>query len=111
MQRDEATENTALLRRRAYIVWGCIVGIVGSTVLLPYMPWRRATDPILQCDLAIQATLKAPSTYERIVVSGGAPTFYVTYEAQNSFGVPLRSSGVCEVAHNTAIWRQDEIPF
>lgn len=53
------------------------------------------------CDKAIQATLKAPSTYKRIdssPIEGEYQTTYIiSYDAQNSFGVPLRGKGSCEV--------------
>ena len=47
------------------------------------------------CDEAIQATLKAPSTYKRIAAKGSGIVFAISYDAENSFGVPLRSEGNC----------------
>lgn len=52
-----------------------------------------------KCDDAIKDTLKAPATYKRIDFTGAyqkeSPSYYITYDAENSFGVPLRSSITC----------------
>ena len=51
------------------------------------------------CDEAIKGGLKAPATYKRISYSQGDvnedTVLYVTYDAQNSFGVPLRQEAGC----------------
>lgn len=64
------------------------------------------------CDEAIKATLKAPATYK----SAEGPDTYVTqtelyriaYDAENSFGVPLRSRGFCRIndGRTAAIWTE-----
>ena len=51
-----------------------------------------------RCDEAIKQQLKAPSTYKRISgrpEMGSDYIFDITYEAQNSFGVPIQSHGEC----------------
>jgi hypothetical protein len=63
------------------------------------------------CDEAIKATLKAPATYRRVMdndldsFSIGETSFIITYDAQNSFGVPLRGKGSCMIdASGKATW-------
>lgn len=61
------------------------------------------------CDEAIMADLKAPSTYERVSGSvdyGQQTMFSITYDAENSFGVPIRSDAKCSVSTdgNSATW-------
>ena len=53
------------------------------------------------CDDEIKAQLKAPSTYKRISADKsqtyGGTIVTVEYEAQNSFGVPLREKHSCSI--------------
>lgn len=61
------------------------------------------------CDEAIKNQLKAPATYNRINSPGYYSTIYdITYDAQNAFGVPLRSHGWCEFdkSHEHATWTE-----
>ncbi len=60
------------------------------------------------CEDAIKEHLKAPATYERIDYTDYRQSLRITYEAQNSFGVPLRSSGYCRIDEvtGTATWIQ-----
>lgn len=87
------------------------VGLWASTYSSPLEKHLAA------CDAAIQSTLKAPATYKRLespnsFTSGGPHMYQLTYEAQNLFGVPLRSSGYCTVDGTTglATWLQSQIP-
>lgn len=53
------------------------------------------------CDQAIRADLKAPATYDRVSGSqdyGQTTMFSITYDAENSFGVPIRSSARCSIS-------------
>jgi hypothetical protein len=52
------------------------------------------------CEIFIKDQLKAPATYRRISSSlsrgeDGIYVVFVTYDAQNAFGVPLRSHQTC----------------
>lgn len=53
------------------------------------------------CDAEIQRGLKAPATYKRVDVFGGSkekPEYLISYDAENSFGVPLRAWATCHVS-------------
>ncbi len=50
-----------------------------------------------KCETELKSLLKAPSTYRRIDYYGGGSIISIKYEAMNSFGVPLRSSGYCNI--------------
>jgi hypothetical protein len=62
-----------------------------------------------QCDEAIKAQLKAPATYRRISGDGSYGIFNITYDAENSFGVPIRSKGMCFVNDGKASWLEDSL--
>ncbi|ALJ14227.1 hypothetical protein [Sphingopyxis macrogoltabida] len=64
------------------------------------------------CEDAIKATLKAPSTYVRIEASGGhdGMSHRIEYDAQNSFGVPIRSYGYCSIEDNGGRAKWTEFP-
>lgn len=53
------------------------------------------------CEDAIMKTLKAPATYKRVegpeTYAVSDDMFRITYDAQNGFGVPLRSTGSCMI--------------
>lgn len=86
------------------------VGAVGLALLTAVglfvaTHWEAWTD-LRRCDAAIQAQLKAPSTYKRI-----SPTWWdanyvskIEYDAENSFGVPLRAHGICITGKSSASW-------
>lgn len=65
---------------------------------------------IALCEDAIRATLKAPSTYQRIDASDRDPPYRIVYDAQNSFGVPLRGAGYCSVTNDVASWLESSDP-
>lgn len=55
-------------------------------------------DDLALCDDAIKTTLKAPATYVRVEAPSDRRSSYrIVYDAQNSFGAPLRSNGFCTI--------------
>ena len=73
--------------------------------------WLLTWKPGLSaCEDAIKETLKAPATYQRVKVEGSSPLYTITYDAENSFGVPLRGSGFCNVNGAQASWFEDYHP-
>lgn len=96
-------------RTIAFVLGGSVLAIVVLFAVLYYSSAPYQT--LLKCDEAIQSQLKAPSTYERIDSMNWAAdannSFQITYDAQNSFGVPLRGKGVCTVSANgQADWEE-----
>lgn len=93
--------NTAL-------VLGVIVPIVGIALGAFYFSPERLA--LKKCDAAIQATLKAPSTFHRVSYDGygvdGDYSFKISYDAANGFGVPIRGTGACRAdkSSSTAMW-------
>lgn len=83
--------------------------LIGALVWVAKAPERAGYQ---MCDEAIMATLKAPATYRRIdgpdTFATGDDMFRITYDAQNSFGVPLRSKGFCTITDDgkSADWVQ-----
>lgn len=73
-----------------------IVPCLAAGIFWYFSPMQRAAR---MCDEAVQSELKAPSTYRRISIDsdtlGDPPSLRLTYEAANSFGVPIRSDGYC----------------
>lgn len=63
---------------------------------------------LAQCDEAIKATLRSPSTYKRVLAEGENPRIRITYDAVNAFNAPVRGKGVCLLNGNTAIWSEDD---
>lgn len=49
------------------------------------------------CEDEIKSNLKAPSTYKRISVNNMESLISIEYDADNSFGVPLRKKGMCRI--------------
>ena len=58
------------------------------------------------CHEAIQDTLKAPSTYKLISSKRAGNMYQIEYDAENSFGVPLRGQGYCMVEGDNATWAE-----
>lgn len=61
------------------------------------------------CGDAIKRTLKAPATYKLVSAKGIGPKPYsyleIEYDADNSFGVPLRAKGNCLISSpGHAVW-------
>ena len=80
------------------------VALIGLTVLL-----TGCSNPALKaCDTAIKKTLRAPSTYKRVSSTGysvdAVTTISIEYDADNSFGVPLRGKGLCTVRQGQGEW-------
>jgi hypothetical protein len=86
--------------------WMLVAGIVLALGAL--FVWSRLPAPeppgLLQCDQAIMATLKAPATYKRVSALGSDTPWIIEYDAENSFGVPLRGKGICRVSSDGAEW-------
>lgn len=60
---------------------------------------------VRKCDAKITERLKAPSTYERVSFDHlYGQEYRIEYDAQNSFGVPLRGKGYCTVNGASAEW-------
>jgi len=86
-----------------------LFGITITSLVVWYFYFAPLPTDLRMCDEAIKAKLKAPATYNRI----NSPDYYspiydITYDAQNSFGVPLRSHGWCEFdkSHEHATWTE-----
>jgi hypothetical protein len=86
----------------AIAVFGAVAAALLLTVLSP------ESRDLRRCDGAIQATLVAPSTYRRIGAEAlfNSRLYRVTYDAENAFGVPLRSSGECSLLSGVAVWSE-----
>lgn len=95
MEATSGTDKPTRRRGRPYITAAFLL-VVGAACSAPFID--RAFK-LGKCDDAIKATLKAPSTYKRAdysLYSEGYPVNYtISYDAQNSYGVPLRDSGRC----------------
>lgn len=75
-----------------------LAAIFGGIIYAGGQPLR---NDLRLCDEAIMATLKAPATYRRIEAPTFRRTSYrIVYDAENSFGVPLRSTGYCSIHEN-----------
>jgi hypothetical protein len=63
-------------------------------------------DTVLACEGIIQDNLKAPATYRQIDThhygaGSDEESIYITFEAQNAMGVPLRIEAHCTFASST----------
>lgn len=86
------------MEQREAVQWAA--WLVGLALLGSAIWYFSSTQRGLRlCDGAIQAQLKAPSTYNRVDYRayGSDPSISITYEAENAFGVPLRSTGLCNL--------------
>lgn len=84
------------------IAMGFIV-IIFVVVPITLMLWPD--QQLAKCEDAIMETLKAPSTYKRINASGVSGIYDIEYDAENSFGTPLRSKGICTIGKDgKATW-------
>src|SRR5690606_13393316 len=78
---------------------------------------RTQTDAIEICEGYVLKGLRSPATYNRIEANAYLPTpgekqvisVFITYDAENPFGTPLRSIEHCEFAMHgkTAPTRQE----
>jgi hypothetical protein len=91
--------------------WGrsdYLILAIPAVIAVAFVVWTLLPSPNARlCDEAIKETLKAPSTYRRITFSHVVERSYnVQYDASNSFGVPLRGHGSCEIdeARTSAKW-------
>jgi hypothetical protein len=92
-------------------VIAALVAVFGGTF---WAAGAREREGWRLCDEAIQTTLKAPSTYRRIdgpdTFVTGTELYRITYDAQNSFGVALRSQGFCRVNEDRTAASWTELP-
>lgn len=95
---SEASEIIEPLSKRGQIVG---VGALTAAIIVGALSWIYLSPlafDLRKCDDAIRERLKAPATYKRIDASGThstSGTYSLTYEAENSFGVPLQGKGLC----------------
>jgi hypothetical protein len=104
MSETESSPTTSPAGRRgiwaAFIPLGLVTALTAGYFLtqLPSL-WGRH---LAACDEAIKETLKAPSTYKRIesysIEGQYSSSYVITYDAQNSFGVPLRGKAHAKLA-------------
>ena len=61
---------------------------------------------LAECDEAIKAQLVTPSTYDRVEAiaepGGNIMKYIVSFDAENSFGAPLRGQALCYIKDGTA---------
>jgi hypothetical protein len=81
---------------------GLIVAAMLAAMVMSDTPERSA---LRLCDAAIQRTLKAPSTYRRVTATGDEGSYWIEYDADNAFGVPIRGMGSCGISQGGAEWR------
>ena len=94
-------EKTFRRRTLSVIIIGCVA--IGS------FPFVMDSFRLKECDDSIRATLMAPSTYHRLNYYGDGPDrFRITYEASNSFGVPIAKTGQCNLDERFETWKPDE---
>lgn len=80
----------------ALAILGCALG----AGLLWHFYFSPLPSDLRRCDEIIREDLKAPATYRRVKGSdfhSEAGSYFLTYEAENSFGVPLRSRAICNI--------------
>lgn len=95
---------------RQFYAWIMGMLLVTAALLALFVAYPRYRALAI-CDEAIQAELKAPATYVRVKPSFweadvGVGSIPMSYDAQNSFGVPVRSSGRCLLSYDrsSATW-------
>ena len=101
---DEAPIERARSRDRILLIIVATIMLLVAAVFV----WLFTLEPGLgACEDAIKETLKAPATYQRVEVEGSSGDYTITYDAENSFGVPLRGTGSCIVSGGQAQWFED----
>ncbi|HKT85611.1 MAG TPA: hypothetical protein VJQ77_05945 [Novosphingobium sp.] len=92
----------------APLITGNRVAALAAIALMvsPFLyKWYWANRPPAACRMAIEAKLKAPSTYKTVSVDGSGAFYDIEYDAENAFGVPMRGKGFCTVNDDgTATW-------
>lgn len=74
---------------------GTAFALVSAGYAIHYFSPEQAS--LRACEVEIKSQLKAPATYKRVEAQAFTSMVSVTYDAANSFGVPIRSSGFCSV--------------
>lgn len=86
-----------------------LMGVILITVLAVAAVWMlrdSRPDTVLACEGIVQDNLTAPATYrhiktERYGADSTLESVYITFEAQNRMGVPLRGTSHCTFAPST----------
>lgn len=90
---------------RKWYPFAAIVIIVSAILIGPFVYFNAEyLNDKSMCDIAIKSTLKAPSTYKSISYKNIAGYYDVEYDAENSFGVPIRGRGLCTIENGVAKW-------
>lgn len=119
-EQDDAAERVDAGLPVAVVMILLVVIVVALS--FPVGNWLTSYSLLAKCDEGAKSYLKAPSTYRRVSPvpsleplkvarsEGKLDVVEVTYDASNSFGVPIRSSGTCMVSKDRsyAIWRLSE---
>lgn len=91
---------------KAAVGWVAFLAGTCATLWLA-LSWPKIAE-LHRCDDAIREQLKAPATYRRISPSvwevANSYVSKIEYDAQNSFGVPIRGRGVCIAGDHSATW-------
>lgn len=96
--------------------------VIAVALSFPASNWLTSYSVLAKCDEGAKKYLKAPSTYNRVSPvpsfeplkvlrsEGEMNAVEVSYDASNSFGVPIRSTGICMVSKDRsfAIWHLSE---
>lgn len=102
-----ATEDVFPRQMIYYVVGICALFAI---VLVPAYLYPRYRT-LARCDAAVQSRLKAPATYVRITPTiwtlESGSTIAMSYDAKNSFGMPIRGYGSCLLNYDgtSADWR------
>jgi hypothetical protein len=85
------------------LLW--LIGLIAvGAIVFAVAAIQPGREQFADCERSIKAGLKAPSTYKRISADGVTmddtkpPEYWVRieYDADNSFGVPLRDTEICK---------------
>ena len=68
---------------------------VVAQYFMTYNKGEADSGYLKRCEQMLQSELRAPSTYKRISAIEESTGIWLTYEAQNSLGVTLRSTASC----------------
>lgn len=95
--------------------YGAVIAVLAGLAVIFGGIFYAAGQPLRNdlrlCDEAIMKTLKAPTTYKRVPTSETKGSIYrLQYDAENSFGVPLRGEGYCSVAEGADRADWSELP-
>lgn len=112
MTENAKPDNESVDRPAAATAAWLALPVLALVLLSPFLFYQFIHHGRLAtCDDAIRRTLKAPSTYRRIDASDDGNLIEIEYDAENLFGVPLRSKGTCLLDGNgAASWPEAPAP-